>query len=260
MGDARAFAVILDSTRGTRHLDSTRSSPASLETLESQRTVLDWTLSALSSCGIEDVTYVGGYHIQKVIERYPGLGYRYQSGWARQGEVAALELARPTHAGRCLIIRSDVICVPDALRKLIAGKHGVAAGYYEDGPAQSFVGLIALPLLTTYSATKFALNALTDGLRAEVADDGIDVISVCPGRVKTSFQENVLQNVIREDRSGGISAERVAEAILKASRRRKRLVVVPAYLKWGIAVANALPALKEWGRRQMWRRAAKKDA
>ena len=95
---------------------------------------------------------------------------------------------------------------------------------------------------------------------AEVADDGIDVISVCPGRVKTSFQENVLQNVIREDRSGGISAERVAEAILKASRRRKRLVVVPAYLKWGIAVANALPALKEWGRRQMWRRAAKKDA
>ena len=124
----------------------------------------------------------------------------------------------------------------------------------------SVVGLIALPLLTTYSATKFALNALTDGLRAEVADDGIDVISVCPGRVKTSFQENVLQNVIREDRSGGIGAERVAEAILKASRRRKRLVVVPAYLKWGIAVANALPALKEWGRRQMWRRAAKKDA
>jgi hypothetical protein len=145
VGDTRAFAVILDSTRGTRRLDSTRSSPASLETLESQRTVLDWTLSALSSCGIDEVTYVGGYHIQKVIERYPGLDYRYQSGWARQGEVAALDLARPPRPGRCLIIRSNVICVPDALRKLIAVQHQVAAGFYEDGPARNFIGLIALP-------------------------------------------------------------------------------------------------------------------
>ena len=145
MGDTRAFAIILDSTRGTRHLDSTRSSPASLETLESQRTVLDWTLSALSSCGIEEITYVGGYHIQKVIERYPGLGYRYQSSWASQGEVAALDLARPARAGRCLIIRSNVICVPEALRKLTAAQHEVAAGYYEDGQGHSFIGLIALP-------------------------------------------------------------------------------------------------------------------
>ena len=124
----------------------------------------------------------------------------------------------------------------------------------------SVVGLIALPLLTTYSATKFALNALADGLRAEVADDGIDVISVCPGRVKTSFQQNVLQNEIKRDGGGGITPERVAEAILKASRRRKRLVVVPGYWKWGIVLADALPGLKEWGRRQMWRRATKRDA
>ena len=66
--EADTWAVIIDSRRGTRRLDSAQSSPSSLETVEASRTVLDWSLYALSSCGATHVTYVGGYHIQKVIE------------------------------------------------------------------------------------------------------------------------------------------------------------------------------------------------
>ncbi len=69
----------------------------------------------------------------------------------------------------------------------------------------SILGLVSLPGLTAYSATKFALNALTDGLRTEVAEDGIELISICPGRVNTPFKNNLLQNKFKEKHWGGIS-------------------------------------------------------
>jgi NADP-dependent 3-hydroxy acid dehydrogenase YdfG len=42
-----------------------------------------------------------------------------------------------------------------------------------------------------YGATKAALRALADGLRAEVNDDGVRVVSVYPGRTATAMQESI---------------------------------------------------------------------
>lgn len=42
-----------------------------------------------------------------------------------------------------------------------------------------------------YSATKHALKAFADSLRAEVSDDGVSVMSVYPGRTATPMQEYV---------------------------------------------------------------------
>ena len=47
----------------------------------------------------------------------------------------------------------------------------------------STAGKRSFPYFGGYCATKFALNALTDALRVEVKDEGIDVILVCPGFV-----------------------------------------------------------------------------
>lgn len=44
---------------------------------------------------------------------------------------------------------------------------------------------------TAYAATKHALRALADGLRAEVNADGVRVISVYPGRTATAMQEAI---------------------------------------------------------------------
>ncbi len=51
----------------------------------------------------------------------------------------------------------------------------------------SVVGRVAMPLSGLYSATKFALEGLSDALRAEVAPWGIDVILVEPGPIATRF-------------------------------------------------------------------------
>jgi NADP-dependent 3-hydroxy acid dehydrogenase YdfG len=55
----------------------------------------------------------------------------------------------------------------------------------------SSAGLNASPNLGQYAATKFALKALADSLRAEVNADGIRVLSVYPGRTATPMQAAV---------------------------------------------------------------------
>jgi len=95
----------------------------------------------------------------------------------------------------------------------------------------SIAGKITLPWFTLYSASKYALGSLTDGLRMELKRDGIHAITVCPGYVRTDFQKHVLAGrppeAMRERRPLGITAERCAEAIVRGVERNARTVVVP---------------------------------
>lgn len=54
----------------------------------------------------------------------------------------------------------------------------------------SIGGRIAVPHLVPYSASKFALTGLSDGLRAELAKDGIRVTTVLPGLMRTGSPYN----------------------------------------------------------------------
>jgi NAD(P)-dependent dehydrogenase (short-subunit alcohol dehydrogenase family) len=54
----------------------------------------------------------------------------------------------------------------------------------------SIGGRIAIPHLLPYSASKFALTGLSDGLRAELAKDGIRVTTVLPGLMRTGSPYN----------------------------------------------------------------------
>jgi short-subunit dehydrogenase len=95
----------------------------------------------------------------------------------------------------------------------------------------SIAGKITLPWFTLYSASKYALGSLTDGLRMELKRDGIHAITVCPGYVHTNFQKHVLAGqppeAMRERRPLAITAERCAEAIARGVERNARTVVVP---------------------------------
>lgn len=93
----------------------------------------------------------------------------------------------------------------------------------------SVAGKVALPWMGAYCASKFALNAFSDSLRMELLADNIHVITVCPGRVNTPFTRNAFKDFATSPLiPGGISAERVARTVLRASKMRKREVIVPA--------------------------------
>jgi len=95
----------------------------------------------------------------------------------------------------------------------------------------SVAGHIPLPFHAIYSATKFAMNALGKAARVELIQSGIHVMTVCPGFVRTDFGANALRGseskTVRPAKVRGISAERVAEAVLRGYVKRKREVVVP---------------------------------
>ena len=54
----------------------------------------------------------------------------------------------------------------------------------------SIGGLIAIPFQGLYSASKFALEGLSESLRLEVAPWGVHVVIVEPGDHRTSFTQN----------------------------------------------------------------------
>jgi len=124
----------------------------------------------------------------------------------------------------------------------------------------SVAGKIATPRHGAYAATKFALTAISDALRLELADYGIIVITVYPGVTDTPFGENVLKEVevppvpaiVR-----GVPARRVASAIVRAARWQKREVYVTVTDRMAVSLKNLSPCMVDWGMRTFYLRRAK---
>jgi hypothetical protein len=95
----------------------------------------------------------------------------------------------------------------------------------------SIAGKVVLPWMTLYSVSKSALGMLTEGQRMELMRDGVRTLLVCPGYVKTRFQENVRVGKspqrVQNARRFAISAETCAEAIRRGVERDARTVVTP---------------------------------
>ena len=160
--------MILGSSRGIRRLDATRSMPTSLQAVESSGTVLDWTLHALSEQGITVVTYIGGYQIQKVIERYPDLTCRYHSAWQREGELSALLTYTPSQSLSCLVLRSGTLVLPEALAPLSETSGEVAAGYHTQESGQEFVGIVMVRASHLDEAYAIARDVVESDSRASM--------------------------------------------------------------------------------------------
>lgn len=113
----------------------------------------------------------------------------------------------------------------------------------------SVAGHIPLPFHAAYSATKFALNATGKAAGVELKKDGIHVLTVCPGYVRTEFSRNVVlgneRKSVRPDSVRGITADRVARATLRGYLKQKREVIVPWTMYMPQKIYQLFPALVE---------------
>lgn len=132
----------------------------------------------------------------------------------------------------------------------------------------SVAGRVTFPGGGIYSGSKFALEAISDALRNEVREFGVDVVVVQPGPVQTNFASRVASEVDRgnDDRiepsgaydhlyklfedtqlvggdgPGSVSPERVAEDILNvASATKPPARVQPGTLARVTVLARHLP-------------------
>lgn len=62
----------------------------------------------------------------------------------------------------------------------------------------SVAGLVSAPAFGYYSATKFAIEAVTDALRVEVAGQGISVLAVEPGAFRTNAYSGFANEPVAE--------------------------------------------------------------
>jgi NAD(P)-dependent dehydrogenase (short-subunit alcohol dehydrogenase family) len=114
----------------------------------------------------------------------------------------------------------------------------------------SIGGKLGIPHLLPYSASKFAAVGFSQGLRAEVAGDGIKVVTVCPGLMRTGSPRNAIFRgrhrseyawfSISDALPGlSISAEGAARRIVAACRRGDAEVLFPIPARVA-AVLNAV--------------------
>ena len=97
-----------------------------------------------------------------------------------------------------------------------------------------------------YSASKYAVGALTEGLRMELRRDGVHAMLVCPGYVKTGFQEHVrggrVPPAVLRSRRYSITAVECATAIRRGVERDARTVMTPRAGWILVALARLFPA------------------
>lgn len=109
------------------------------------------------------------------------LGALYNN--AAYGQIGAMEDITPDVLRRHLEI--NVIGTHDLTRRIIPAMRANGGGRIVN--CSSVLGLVSGPFRGPYCASKFALEALTDAMRAELAGTGIFVSTLEPGPIKTEF-------------------------------------------------------------------------
>jgi len=118
----------------------------------------------------------------------------------------------------------------------------------------SIGGRIAVPHLVPYSASKFALVGLSDGLRVELARDHITVTTVCPGLMRTGSPVNAMFKGQRPKEYAwfaisdslplsSIDARRAARQIIEACRRGDAELVITIQARLAILARTLAPEL-----------------
>ncbi len=118
----------------------------------------------------------------------------------------------------------------------------------------SIGGKLSVPHLAPYSASKFALIGLSDGMRAELVKDKIHVTTVAPGLLRTGSHYNALfKGRNREEFSWfaiadglpltSISAERAAQQIIEACRKGEPELTITIQARAASIMNNAFPGL-----------------
>jgi short-subunit dehydrogenase len=177
--------------------------------------------------------------VRKTLEAFGTLDILVNNaGLGLSGRVAELHLEDLRHVFEVNTI-GPLNCIQVALPLMRRGGRIINVS--------SVVGRRSVPKVGGYCATKFALNALSDALRVEIADRGITVTSVYPGTTRTAFRENSRRT--RDEKRGwrpkGVTPEKVAEKIADAAEKGSREVYVRFADRLFVAGTMLLPGLTD---------------
>jgi NAD(P)-dependent dehydrogenase (short-subunit alcohol dehydrogenase family) len=114
----------------------------------------------------------------------------------------------------------------------------------------SFAALASAPGMVSYNVAKAGVFSLSESLRAEVFDEGVDVTVACPA----FFQTNLLDSFRGPDpaarafvahvmKRATVTADHVADDIFEAMMNGRFLVISHADSRWQYRIKRAAPEL-----------------
>lgn len=92
----------------------------------------------------------------------------------------------------------------------------------------SVLGHRAVPLKSEYCASKFAIHGFSDAIRAELSQDGIDLLLVSPSTTDSEFFDAAIDDPTKRDwkKGGAMSPEVVASRTLRAIKKRRHEIIL----------------------------------
>jgi NAD(P)-dependent dehydrogenase (short-subunit alcohol dehydrogenase family) len=202
---------------------------------------------SIATCQEEILRLTDGYGVDVVVNN---------AGFARVSPIA--ELTDEDLRGH---FDTNVFAVVAIARAFLPGMMARGAGRIVN--VSSSGGRMSLPFVGAYHAAKFAVEALSDAMRWELAPFGIHVSVIEPGPVKTPFADLVIASAHQTSSASPYApaladftklqrlAERnmiapevvVRDLVHAASAKRPRArYVEPRWLALVIALANLTPA------------------
>jgi L-glutamine-phosphate cytidylyltransferase len=118
-------AIIIGAGRGQRLMPTTADTPKCFAEVGGRR-ILDWTLVALRENGVDRITFIGGYQIEKVRAAYPELTFRHNADWPNNNILASLFCAEDRMDGPFMCSYSDTLFTSEVVHRALANADDMA--------------------------------------------------------------------------------------------------------------------------------------
>ncbi len=191
-----------------------------------------------------DITDDAGWAalVERVEERFGGLDVLVNNAGVAVGgslEETSMEDWR-------WVIEIDVIGVAAGCKAFAPMMRAQRSGHIIN--VASAAGFAAAPGINAYGTAKAAVIALSEMLRAEMDDCGVEVSVLCPAFVKTRLTETMRapdssyqKRVERWMNNSGVSAEDVATTVLDAVKRPRFMLLTHGDTRWAWRLKRWFP-------------------
>ena len=155
---------------------------------------------------------------------------------------------------------------------VVNGVHAFVPGMIEQGHGHivntaSMAGLVGLPYVVPYCATKFAVVGLSEALSAELAHHDIHVTVICPGAVRTGVMQNARlalpggyhDRLVKGLEKWAADPDRIARKIVSAVRRKRSFVIAGGSMRPLWSLRNLSVGLYQGTARFLTNRALKRS-
>jgi len=184
------------------------------------------------------------YHmVQAILERWGRIDVLLNNaGMGNYGKLVELDLDR-VRTNININLVAMIECAQAVLPIMLKQKSGHIIH------TSSMVGLVALPDLTIYCASKFGVFGFSDSLRRELRNTGVHVSTFCPGYTPSELTPTLKAHAEgRPDAPrvlGLMPIEYVADQLAHLTYHPRRLVIIPKSWRLLVLVAYLFPGIAD---------------